>query len=83
MNWWLQPLPESSTATATKAAGLSSALAAERLKQVGANRFREHAERPLLLQYLARFRNPLVLILLAYVISAEAVKGWFYRNHMG
>ena len=65
MNWWLQPLPESSTATATKAAGLSSALAAERLKQVGANRFREHAERPLLLQYLARFRNPLVLILLA------------------
>ena len=65
MNWWLQPLPESSTATATQAAGLSSALAAERLKQVGANRFREHAERPLLLQYLARFRNPLVLILLA------------------
>ena len=65
MNWWLQPLPESSTATATQAAGLSSALAAERLKQVGANRFREHAERPLLLQYLACFRNPLVLILLA------------------
>ncbi len=65
MNWWLQPLSESSTATATQAAGLSSALAAERLKQVGANRFREHAERPLLLQYLARFRNPLVLILLA------------------
>ena len=29
------------------------------------------------------FLGLLALILLAYVISAEAVKGWFYRNHMG
>ena len=65
MSWWLQPLPPSPAAAQSLGAGLDSALAAERLKQVGANRFREHAERPLWLQYLARFRNPLVLILLA------------------
>ena len=65
MSWWLQPLPLSPAAAQSLGAGLDSALAAERLKQVGANRFREHAERPLWLQYLARFRNPLVLILLA------------------
>jgi len=29
------------------------------------------------------FLGLLALILLAYVICAEAVKGWFYRNHMG
>ena len=29
------------------------------------------------------FLGLLALILLAYVISAEAEKGWFYRNHMG
>jgi Mg2+-importing ATPase len=29
------------------------------------------------------FLGLLALILLAYVICAEAMKGWFYRNHMG
>ena len=29
------------------------------------------------------FLGLLGLILLAYVISAEAVKHWFYRNHTG
>jgi len=29
------------------------------------------------------FLGLLALILLAYVISAEAVKRWFYRNHAG
>ena len=45
-------------------AGLSSAEAALRLAKFGPNLFRDHQERPLLLQFLSRFKNPLVILLL-------------------
>jgi len=45
--------------------GLSQAEAEARLCRYGPNVFRERRERSLLVQYLSRFRNPLVLILLA------------------
>ncbi len=44
--------------------GLTSAEATERLKQYGPNRLRPALQRAVLLQFLAQFRNPLVLILL-------------------
>ncbi len=51
--------------------GLTSLDAAERLKQDGPNRLQPATQRAVVLQFLAQFRNPLVLILLvAIVISA-------------
>lgn len=44
--------------------GLTSAAAAERLRQYGPNRLKPALQRAVLLQFLAQFRNPLVLILL-------------------
>ena len=49
---------------ATDGAGLSSAEAVSRLAKLGPNLFRDHQERPLLLQFLSRFKNPLVILLL-------------------
>jgi Mg2+-importing ATPase len=57
--WWLAPLPDAAQA------GLSSAQAATRLAEAGPNVMREGHARSLLLQYLTRFKNPLVIILLA------------------
>ncbi|MDP2000320.1 MAG: cation-transporting P-type ATPase, partial [Rhodoferax sp.] len=52
-------------------AGLTPSEAAERLKQWGANRLTPAPQRAVLWQFLAQFRNPLVLVLLvAIVISA-------------
>lgn len=71
--WWLQPLEHDLAKLATGPTGLSSAAAAERLARFGPNVFRDHPPRPLLLQFLARFANPLVLILLtASLVSALA-----------
>ncbi|MCC6942038.1 MAG: magnesium-translocating P-type ATPase [Novosphingobium sp.] len=58
--WWLEPLEET-----TGLAGLSGVEAATRLARFGPNLFRERQKKSLLRQYLARFKNPLVLILLA------------------
>lgn len=67
-SWWLDPLPE----LASDATGLSSVEAKSRLAQYGLNLFRDHRQRPLWLQYLSRFTNPLVLLLLmASAISAS------------
>ncbi len=52
-------------------AGLASGDAAERLRRAGPNILRPPEKRMLLLQFLARFKNPLVLILLgASAVSA-------------
>jgi len=59
-SWWLDSLPETIGIT-----GLSGAEAAARRVQYGPNLFRERQKKSLLRQYLARFKNPLVLILLA------------------
>lgn len=45
--------------------GLTRLEAAERLKQYGPNRLKPALQRAVLLQFLAHFRNPLVLVLLA------------------
>jgi len=51
--------------------GLSGAEAKARLARFGPNLFRERKEKPLLVQYLIRFKNPLVIILLvASAVSA-------------
>lgn len=62
--WWVCSLPEIRGALATGETGLTSAEAAQRIERFGPNRFREHRARPLLLQFLSRFRNPLVIVLL-------------------
>jgi P-type Mg2+ transporter len=65
--WWLKPQVEPSS----DAAGLSGAEARSRLAKFGPNLFRDHQDRSLLLQFLSRFKNPLVVLLLvASAISA-------------
>ncbi|CAK0763547.1 Mg(2+) transport ATPase, P-type 1 (modular protein) [Gammaproteobacteria bacterium] len=69
--WWLKPLAECQAELAADASGLSGAEALSRRAQWGPNQFRDHPERPLWLQFLSRFRNPLILLLLvASAISA-------------
>ena len=69
--WWLEPLSTEPADLAATATGLSGAEAKARLAQFGPNLFRERQDKSLLRQYLSRFKNPLVLILLvASAISA-------------
>lgn len=69
--WWLNPLAEPQAEQATDAAGLSSVEACSRLAKFGPNLFHDHQEQPLWLQFLSRFKNPLVILLLvASAISA-------------
>ena len=69
--WWLERLPEGGPEHAAIEAGLSAAQAKTRLAKFGPNLFREHPEKPLLVQFLTRFKNPLVIILLvASAVSA-------------
>ncbi|NOT85087.1 MAG: magnesium-translocating P-type ATPase [Methylococcaceae bacterium] len=70
-SWWLKPLTEPNAELATDAAGLSNAEARSRLAKFGLNLFRDHQQKSLILQFLARFKNPLVILLLvASAISA-------------
>jgi P-type Mg2+ transporter len=64
-NWWLTPLAELYCKLQSGPVGLRSADASLRLKQWGPNIFRDEPKRLLLFEFLRRFRNPLVLILLA------------------
>jgi len=69
--WWLEPLPDAATAPGSQSSGLSSAEAKLRLARFGPNLFRDHEEQPLWRQFLSRFKNPLILLLLvASAISA-------------
>ncbi len=63
--WWRGPLAELKRELATDGSGLTDRRAAARLKRYGRNTFRKDRSRPLALEFLLRFRNPLVLILLA------------------
>ncbi len=56
--WWTAPTPAACP-------GLSGAEAQAELARCGANTLDVHRRRSLVLQFLGRFRNPLVLILLA------------------
>lgn len=64
-SWWLTPLTEPNALLATDAAGLSSSEASLRLSTFGPNLFHDHQELPLWRQFIARFKNPLILLLLA------------------
>ncbi|NOU42218.1 MAG: magnesium-translocating P-type ATPase [Methyloglobulus sp.] len=65
--WWLKPQAEPTSDTT----GLSGVEARLRLAKFGPNLFRDHQQRSLILQFLARFQNPLVILLLvASAISA-------------
>jgi len=67
--WWLNPPPATDPLT-----GLSAQQAAQMRRRYGENRFVQQRELPLWRQYLAHFRNPLVLILLLASL-ASAVLG--------
>ncbi len=65
--WWLNDQAETSSGRV----GLSSTEARYRLTKFGPNLFRDHQDQALILQFLSRFKNPLVLLLLvASAISA-------------
>ncbi len=69
--FWRQSVPELLKRLDTTAAGLSGSEATDRLKQAGPNMLRPPRKRALVLQFLARFKNPLVIILLiASAVSA-------------
>jgi len=63
--WWLHPPAEFQTAKGTGADGLSGAEAQLRLVKFGPNQLQDHKKQLLILQFLVRFKNPLVLLLLA------------------
>ena len=69
-NWWAQPLATILASLGADPRGLTGAEAGLRLARFGINRFRDRPERPLLVQLISRFKNPLVIILL--VASAIA-----------
>ena len=68
---WRTPVAALLARLATTPAGLDSATAAARLAIHGPNDAAAEKRRPLVLQFLARFRNPLIIILLlASALSA-------------
>ena len=62
--FWNPPLASVQAQVDAGLEGLANAEARRRLKQFGPNALRVHRERALLLQFLARFGNPLIIILL-------------------
>ena len=69
--FWQQSIPELLKQLNATPAGLTNSEAADRLKQFGPNVLRPTRKRALILQFLARFKNPLVIILLiASAVSA-------------
>jgi P-type Mg2+ transporter len=71
VNWWQSPLVDLFRELQSGSDGLQTADSSVRLKQWGPNVFRDEPKRKLLFEFLRRFRNPLVLILLvASFVSA-------------
>ncbi|TPQ26817.1 magnesium-translocating P-type ATPase [Cupriavidus pinatubonensis] len=69
--FWQLPVSALLEQVATSPDGLSSAVAASRLAQFGPNLIHGERKRALILQFLTKFRNPLVIILLtASALSA-------------
>ncbi|HMJ49322.1 MAG TPA: magnesium-translocating P-type ATPase [Burkholderiales bacterium] len=62
--WWRQPLSDCLAALEANPKGLSSKEARRRLRILGPNLFQDIPKRSLLIQFLTRFKNPLVIILL-------------------
>ncbi|HSQ05408.1 MAG TPA: HAD-IC family P-type ATPase, partial [Burkholderiales bacterium] len=63
--FWSRPLAEVFAEVGSSARGLDEAAALERLRRTGPNILRPHRQRALLIEFLACFRSPLVLLLLA------------------
>ncbi len=63
--FWQRPLAALQADLRATTSGLSSAEAASRLARCGPNVLRPPARRALLVEFLLRFRNPLVIVLLA------------------
>ena len=72
--WWLQPLPDLLAELRVSGTGLTRNQARTGLKRHGANVLQDRRERALWVEFLRRFRNPLVLILIAASI-VSAVTG--------
>ena len=70
--WWRRPLADLARDLGASSGGLTAAAARERLRRYGANQFRDRPERPALVQFLLRFRNPLVMILIGASVVAAA-----------
>jgi Mg2+-importing ATPase len=69
--FWQQPIPELLKQLNATASGLTDSEAADQLKRVGPNILRPPRKRALVIQFFARFKNPLVIILLvASAVSA-------------
>jgi Mg2+-importing ATPase len=68
--FWREPLADLQSRLASDPRGLSSEESARRLKQWGPNVLRLRLEQGLLRRFLSRFRNPLVLLLLAAGVIA-------------
>ena len=69
--WWLRPAASLANELAATIEGLSSSEARSRLKRYGPNQVQGQRQMPLVWQFLRRFRNPLVLILVAAsIVSA-------------
>jgi hypothetical protein len=60
--WWLEPLSEAAGDLSAEVSGLSSRDAKAQLGRFGPNLFRERQEKSLLVQYLTRFKNPLITL---------------------
>ncbi|MBC2731315.1 magnesium-translocating P-type ATPase [Thiobacillus sp.] len=71
LDFWQSPLADLQTQLGSSPEGLGEAEAGARRRTYGANLLRPRAERAWILQFLAHFRNPLVLVLLA----ASAIAG--------
>src|SRR5450631_2097364 len=63
--FWNQPSASLQSQLEATPAGLSQPEARKRIARFGPNTLRDRGERPLLIQYLSHFKNPLVLVLLA------------------
>ena len=64
-SWWLQSSDELLGKLVTSPQGLTDSEAHRRQQAYGPNEVRDTTTAPLLYQFLRRFSNPLVLILLA------------------
>ncbi|MDI6773446.1 MAG: magnesium-translocating P-type ATPase [bacterium] len=62
--FWLRPLAALAAELRADPSGLSGAEASARLIRYGLNVLRPHGQRALLVEFLLRFRNPLVIVLL-------------------
>ena len=72
--WWCAPIAATQAAVDSGPGGLAADNARERLARFGPNRFVDRPTRALWLDYLAHFRNPLVLVLLG-AAAVEAATG--------